>query len=168
MKVSFKTIISTCEMLGSHGAPFGKRCCRTTLYFHLQGRSVLSLYRTAWFHNTYEHYKHLCLWTAEFYCQLRHSVSSRVMNDCLLRVLRLYCADDLTGCILHSCRKYSVHIFARQDGPGKAIFMVVALEPAIIFISGDMWQHGTLCSQITKGLQFKWEVGWCDSEWKNR
>jgi hypothetical protein len=75
-----------------------------------------------------------------------------VINDCLLFILS-QCA--LTGCILRSCRKYSVHIAASKDAPGKAVFKVVEVEPATIFISSDMQRHGTLCSQITKGLQFE-------------
>lgn len=72
-----------------------------------------------------------------------------------MTVFYLYVASVLTGCILRSCRKYSVHMAARKDAPGKAVFKVVEVEPATIFISSDMQQHGALCSQITKGLQFE-------------
>lgn len=99
--------------------------------------------------------KNTCAFRQQNFIASQNKVSSHVISDCLVCVLHLYYASDVTGCILRSCRKYSVHIAASKDAPGKAIFMVVAVEPAIIFISGDMRQHGTRCSQITKGLQFE-------------
>jgi hypothetical protein len=96
-----------------------------------------------------------CAFRQQNFIASPNSVSSPVINVCLLHVLRLYRASDLTGCILLSCRKYSLHIAASKDARGKAIFTIVAVEPSITFISGDMWQHGTLCSWIRTGLQFK-------------
>ena len=99
--------------------------------------------------------KNTCAFRQQNFIASPNSVSSPVINVCLLRVLHLYRASDLTGCILLSCRKYSLHIAASKDARGKAIFTIVAVEPSITFISGDMWQHGTLCSWIRTGLQFK-------------
>jgi len=104
---------------------------------------------------THMNIKNTCAFRQQNFISSPNSVSSPVINVCLLRALRLYRASDLTGCKLHSCRKCSVHIAASKDAPGKAIFTIVAVEPAITFISSDMWQHGTLCSQIRTGFQFK-------------
>jgi hypothetical protein len=112
--------------------------------------------------------KNKCAFRQQNFFASLNIVSSHVISDGLMCVLQLYWSADLTGCILHICRKCTVHIAVGKDAPGKAVFTVVAMEPATVFIGCDMRQHGPLCSQITKGLQFEWEVGWCDSEWSNR